>query len=146
VPAYAGQANLAAKDYATAARWYKAALRAQPENAAILNNVAWTLGQLKDPSAMDYAQRALKVAPSNPAVLDTAGWLHVEQGEIDTGLKLLERAHAAAPSHAPIRLNLAKALLKAGRGSEARQHLQALSALPARSPVRTEAEQLLAVN
>jgi putative PEP-CTERM system TPR-repeat lipoprotein len=146
VPSFFGQTALAERDFAAAARWYQAALSAQPDDAAALNNVAWALGQLKDPAALDYAQRAVKLAPDNPAMLDTLGWLQVQQGRIEPGLRLLEQAHALAPGSAPIRLNLAKALLQAGQRAQARSHLQALSALPARSPVRTEAEQLLAVN
>jgi Flp pilus assembly protein TadD len=144
--AYLGQTALAARDYAAAARWYRAALRAQPDDAAALNNLAWALGELKDPAALDYAQRAVKLAPENPAMLDTLGWLQVQQGRVEPGLRLLEQAHALAPASAPIRLHLAKALLQAGERAQARSHLQALSALPARSEVRTEAEQLLAVN
>jgi Tfp pilus assembly protein PilF len=146
VPTFAGQAALSEQDFAAAARWYRTALAAQPDNAVALNNVAWTLGQLNDPTAVDYAQRAVKLAPNNPSVLDTLGWLEVQQGRVELGLRLLEQAHALAPASAPIRLNLAKALLRAGQRAQARSHLQALSALPARSPVRTEAEQLLAVN
>lgn len=144
VPAYLAEATRLAHDHAGAARWYKAALRAQPNDVPTLNNLALMLGQLKDPAAIGYAQKALKLAPRHPAVLDTAGWLQVLEGNLDGGLPLLEQAHALAPAAGEIQLNLAKALLKAGRADEAQKHLKALSRLPSASPVRKEAEGLLA--
>jgi tetratricopeptide (TPR) repeat protein len=114
VPSFLAETSRLGADPASAARWYKAALRAQPDHVATLNNLALALGQLKDPAAIGYAQKALKLAPNHPAVLDTAGWLQVQEGNLDGGLPLLEQAHALAPASAEIQLNLAKALLKAG--------------------------------
>jgi putative PEP-CTERM system TPR-repeat lipoprotein len=144
VAGFLAEASRTSADPAAAARWYRAALRARPDDVATLNNLALVLGQLKDPSAMGYAQKALKLAPTHPAVLDTTGWLQVQEGNLDGGLPLLRQAHALAPASAEIELNLAKALLKAGRADEARKHLEALSRLPSASPVRKEAEGLLA--
>jgi putative PEP-CTERM system TPR-repeat lipoprotein len=144
VPSFLAEASRLGADPASAARWYKAALRAQPDHVATLNNLALALGQLKDPAAIGYAQKALKLAPNHPAVLDTAGWLQVQEGNLDGGLPLLEQAHALAPASAEIQLNLAKALLKAGRADDARTHLEALNRLPPASPLRKEAEGLLA--
>ena len=144
VPSFLAAESLSAKDYATAVRWYRAALDAKPDAPATLNNLAWALGQVKDPSAIDYAKKAAKLAPDNPAILDTLGWLQVDQGQLNEGIELLTRAHALAPKADLIQLNLAKALLKAGRTSDARTHLDALTKLPPESASRKEAEQLLA--
>jgi cellulose synthase operon protein C len=144
VPSYLAEASRQAGDNARAAQWYKAALRAQPEHVPTLNNLALVLGRIKDPAAIGYAQKALELAPRHPAVLDTAGWLQVQEGNIEGGLPLLEQAHALAPGSAEIRLNLAKALLKAGREEDAQPHLEALRRLPQTSPLRKEAEGLLA--
>jgi Flp pilus assembly protein TadD len=144
VPVYLAEASRLAADLPTAVRWYKVVLRAQPDDVPSLNNLALTLGQMKDPSAIGYAQKALKIAPRHPAVLDTTGWLQVQEGNLEAGLPLLQQAHALAPASPEIELNLAKALLKAGRQDDARAHLEALSRLPPASPLRKEAEGLLA--
>jgi tetratricopeptide (TPR) repeat protein len=132
------------KDYPAAARWYKNILKTYPNNVVTLNNLAWVLGQLNDPTAIEYGQKALSLAPNAPAVMDTVGWLYVEKGDIPKGLELLNSAHQRAPGIASIQLNLAKALIKAGQGPAAREHLEALSRLPGDTPVRQEAEKLLA--
>jgi putative PEP-CTERM system TPR-repeat lipoprotein len=141
---YLAESSRLANDYPRAVRWYKAALKAQPDYVAALNNLVWLLGQMNDPEAGEYAQKALKLAPQHASVLDTVGWLDVQQGRLDSGLPLLERAHALAPTSAAITLNLAKALMKAGRTDDARTHLKALGDLPATAAERKEAEQLLA--
>ncbi|PWT84701.1 MAG: PEP-CTERM system TPR-repeat protein PrsT [Proteobacteria bacterium] len=131
------------KDYAAAARWYRSAVKAQPKNAVLLNNLAWVLGALHDASALEYGRQALALAPDTPAVLDTVGWLMVEGGDVPNGLELLKKAHNLAPKVAPIELNFAKALIKAGQAKEAREHLQALAQLPPGTPIRGDAEKLL---
>jgi putative PEP-CTERM system TPR-repeat lipoprotein len=137
------QVNVQRKDYAAAARWYKSALKAQPNDSAILNNVAWVLAQVKDPAALDYGVRALALAPDSPEALDTVGWLYVERGDVVRGLELLNKAHILAPNASAIQLNLAKALIKAGQAEAARQQLELLAKLPTGSPFRAEAEKLL---
>lgn len=143
VHTFAAEASLQRKDYAAAVRWYKSALRAQPENSAVLNNLAWVLGRLQDPTALEYGQKALTLAPDSPDALDTVGWLYVERGDVVRGLELLNKAHTLAPNASAIQFDLAKALLKAGQGEAARQHLELLAKLPIGSPFREEAEKLL---
>lgn len=144
VPTFAAETQMQKRDFATAARWYKAALKAQPDNVATLNNLAWVLGQAHDTSGIEYGRKAMSLAPEAPAVLDTLGWLYVEHGDVAQGLDLLQKAHRLAPTIPNIQLNLAKALIKAGQGASARPHLEALARLPAGVPLRQEAEKLLA--
>ena len=75
--------------------------------------------------------------------LDTVGWLYVERGDLTRGLELLNKAHSLAPNAPSIQLNLAKALIKAGQGEAARQHLEVLAKLPPGTPIRDDAEKLL---
>jgi tetratricopeptide (TPR) repeat protein len=138
-----GEASMNSKDFVSAARWYKSALKAQPNNAMTLNNLAWVLGQQRDPSSWDYGRKALSIAPENPAILDTVGWLYIEAGDLNHGLELLSKANELAPNAAPIKLNFAKALVKAGQDTVARPHLEALTKLPAENAVRQEAEKIL---
>ena len=108
-----------------------------------MNNLAWTLHQLKDPAAHEYAQRALDLVPDNPAIMDTLGVILVETGKTDRGLELLTRAIERAPDAHRIRMNLAKAMIAANRKDAARKELEVLVKLDARLPVQKEAAALL---
>lgn len=141
--AAAGEDSLARHDYATAARWYRAALKARPSNPVLLNNLAWALGQLKDPQAMATAEKARSLAPNNAAIIDTIGWLQLQQGDTETAVTTLARAVSLAPGAAPVRMNLARALIAAGRKDDAREQLQSIAGLKAPQAVKEEAEKLL---
>jgi putative PEP-CTERM system TPR-repeat lipoprotein len=141
---YLADRSLGAKNYAEAAREYKAVLELQPQNAVALNNLAWVSGQLGDPKAIEYAEQALAIAPESPAVQDTLGWLLVEKGDLARGTELLKKASARAPNAGEIRLHLAKALIKAGDKSGARKELEAVTKLERQPTARAEAEKLLA--
>lgn len=141
--AAAGEESLARQDYATAIRWYRAALKARPDNPVLLNNLAWALGQAKDPQAMATAEKAKTLAPNNPAIIDTLGWLQLQAGDSNSAVTTLTRAVGLAPKAAPIRVNLAKALIAAGKKEEARMQLQAVSGLSAPQATKDEAEKLL---
>jgi putative PEP-CTERM system TPR-repeat lipoprotein len=130
-------------DHDTAVRHYAKLLEKQPNNALLLNNLAWAAGRLKDPKAVTYAEKANNIAPNQPAILDTLGVLLVENGETKRGLDLLQKASSLAP-HAPsIRLNLAKALIKAGNKEAARKELLELAKLGERFAGHAEAAQLM---
>ncbi|MCB1888655.1 MAG: PEP-CTERM system TPR-repeat protein PrsT [Rhodocyclaceae bacterium] len=111
---YLAERYLAAKDFTKALETYRAMSKLAPDNALILNNMAWTASQLKDPAALDYAQRALTIAPDNPAVLDTLGMIRLGRGERDEAVSLLEKAVAGAPQAVAIGLNLARAYVAVG--------------------------------
>lgn len=131
------------KDYAAAAAQYRTVLAQAPDNPALLNNLAWSLGQMKDPKALGYAEQANKLAPNQPAIMDTLGGLLIEQGNVERALDLLEKAVALAPQAAEVRLSYAKALLKAGKKPLAKQELETLAKLGERFPAQTEVATLL---
>ncbi|MEO8938087.1 MAG: XrtA/PEP-CTERM system TPR-repeat protein PrsT [Burkholderiaceae bacterium] len=135
---------LRAKDYGRATQSYRAALELQPNDALLMNNLAWAMWQQKDPQAIAYAQKASALAPNNPAVSDTLGWMLVEQGETKKGLELLEKASAGAPLQRDIALHLAKAQLKDGRKEAARTTLQALVKMAPDSAEGKESKELMA--
>lgn len=140
---YIARAALAKQDYATAAREMRGVLDLQPNNAAVLNNLASASGQLKDPKAIEYAEKANKLAPNQPAIMDTLGMLLVEKGETERGLTLLQDAVKLAPSTPELRLDLAKALIKADRKDAARKELEALAKLGDRFKAQADVEQLM---
>jgi putative PEP-CTERM system TPR-repeat lipoprotein len=116
-------------EHVAAKKRYEAVLAKQPENAIVLNNLAWTAGQLNDPRAIEYAEKANKLAPNQPAIMDTLGMLLVERGDANRGVELLRKATELAPQTPAIRLNLAKSLIKTGQKDAARKELETLEKL-----------------
>jgi len=131
------------KDYATASKHYRVLIEAQPNNAAMLNNLAWTLGQLKDPKAIDYAEKAYKLAPDQAAVMDTLGVMLVEKGDAARGVELLQTASKQAPQNSMIRFNFAKALVKTGKKDEAKKELDELAKLGDKFAEQAEVTKML---
>jgi putative PEP-CTERM system TPR-repeat lipoprotein len=140
---YLAEAANARKDYASASKHYRTLVDAQPNNPAMLNNLAWSSAQIKDPKAIEYAERAYKLAPDQAAIVDTLGGLLVEKGDMARGLELLQKAVGLAPQAAVIRLNLAKALLKGGKKDEAKKELDELAKLGDKFPAQAEVDKLL---
>ena len=135
--------SLRTKDYGRATQNYRAVLETQPNDAGVINNLAWALWQQKDPQALSYAQKASEMAPGNPSIADTLGWMLVEQGQTKRGLEYLEKASAQAPSNYDITLHLAKAQIKDGRKDAARTTLQSLVNAAPDSPEGKESQGLM---
>lgn len=131
------------KDYTAAATHYRALLADQPKNPALLNNLAWALGQLNDPKALAYAEEANKLAPNQPAIMDTLGMLLVNKGDFERGLDLQRKAVELAPQASVVRLNLAKSLIKANRKADAKKELETLAKLGDKFAGQAEVGKLL---
>jgi putative PEP-CTERM system TPR-repeat lipoprotein len=140
---YVAEADLSNKDFAAAAKGYREVLAIEPNNVLALNNLAWTLGELKDPGAIGVAEKAYTLAPRNPAIADTLGWLLVERGDSKRGVEILAQAAATAPNALEIRMHYAKALLKSGDKPGAKSELEALAGASGENPIKTEAAELL---
>lgn len=121
---------------------YEIALKAAPQNPAILNNLAYAYQQEKDPRALETAEAAFKAAPESPIVMDTLGWILVDKGNDPRGLDLLRKAGAAAPKVPDIHLHLAVGLMKTGDKVGARKELEQLVELKT-YPKLEEAKRLL---
>lgn len=135
---YLAERATTTKDYGTAVAHYRKLLEAQPDNPAMLNNLAWAAGQLKDPKALEYAEQANKLAPNQPAIMDTLGVLLAERGDTARGIELLQQAVALAPDAAAVRLNLARVLIQAGNKDAARKELDTLAKLGDKFPAQAE--------
>ncbi len=110
-------------DLSSARRRYEAIVEAQGEDANVLNNLANILAKQGDSKALEYAERAFRLAPANPPIEDTLGWLLVQRGQVDAGLRHIREARLRDPSNPEIRYHFAAALAKAGRQQEARTEL-----------------------
>jgi putative PEP-CTERM system TPR-repeat lipoprotein len=140
---YLADREIRDKNFRQASRQYREVLTLQPENAVALNNLAWSLYELKDPAAAGFAERAYDLAPGNPAIQDTYGWILVNQGDAKRGVEILGKAAGAAPNALEIRMHYAKALLKSGDRSAARKELEAVASAKNESPLKAEAVELL---
>ena len=130
--------------YKDAIEQYEWLLKKQPDNAALTSNLAWAYWQVKDTRALDTAERAYKLNPGNAAAADTLGWILVEQGNTKRGIELLQKAVTSAPKVSEHRYHLARALMKAGDRTKAREELEILLKNAPRSRFAAEAKQLLA--
>ena len=101
-------------------------LALQPNDPVVLNNLAWLYQKTGNPNALAYAERAYALAPDQANAIDTLGWILVQRGDVDRGLKLLRDAQARAADNPNINYHLAVALSKLGRTAEAKAKLQAV--------------------
>ena len=84
--------GLAKGDFKIAAANFRIAVDIEPDNVALLNNLAWALSELNDPGALGYAERAYRLAPGVAEVANTYGWILVQRGDAVQGVELLRRA------------------------------------------------------
>ena len=118
--------NVRAKDFAGARKHYEAILKLSPNRVDVINNLSNVLIALKEPGAVQMAERALKLDGRSATVLDTAGWAHlVVGGNAERALQLLREARLRAPNSGEIRYHLAAALARTNRNQEARTELTA---------------------
>jgi putative PEP-CTERM system TPR-repeat lipoprotein len=106
-------------EHAAAIRENETLLKKFPENAVLLNDLAWLYGKTNDTRALEFARRAHKRAPQSPAISDTLGWLLINHGDKKQGLELLKKARDGAPQELQIGYHYAAALSGAGRDADA---------------------------
>ena len=131
------------KEYKYAAERYRELLTIRPDVPAVLNNLAWVLNELADPSAISYAEKANSISPGNADIQDTLGWLLVARGDAKRGVELLKQSVAASPKSPEPRMHLAKGLIKIGDKAGAKRALEELIVIPGAGALKDEAEQLL---
>lgn len=117
-------------------------LKRTPNDARLLNNLAWLYARTGDARAMPTAEEAYRLAPTNPAVQDTLGWMLVQRGDTARGRDLLAKATAknASPT---LRYHYAVALARTGDKAKARQELERILKSPQPFAERPQAETLL---
>lgn len=140
---YLGDLAGANKNHSQAVTHYLSALALQPNNALILNNLAWASSQTKSPKALEYAEKANQLAPDQPAFMDTLAVILADKGDTAKAIELLRKALTAAPQAAAIQLNLAKVLIKADKKTDARIELEALAKLGEKFSGHSEVTKLL---
>jgi len=122
---------------------YRVILKYQPNNAIVLNNLAYGIAvyQKAPADALVFAERASTLAPNMSAVLDTHGWIEHLLGRHDAAAKLLAQAVKIGPT-AEIRLHAAIVYAAAGALTNARTELAEAIKLDAGLEKRAEVLEL----
>jgi predicted Zn-dependent protease len=118
--------------------------RQLPNEAPLLNNLAWLYHEKRDPRAEGLARKAHELAPANPAICDTYGWILLSAKKVDAALPLLKTASETANGDPSVQYHYGAALAAAGRPTEARTALGKALNSSTRFDGRDDAEKLLA--
>lgn len=137
-----GRSALDAKDFASAERWFRKALQAKPSNAAVLNNLAWALGKLKNPEAVVVARRAVEAEPKAAQFQATLGAIQLGLGDPAGAEAVLRKAIDQQPSLSWAHVHLGRALLAQGKKDEAKKALANAKKLSGLSSVKEELDEL----
>lgn len=121
---------------------YRQALKMQPDNGLIMNNLADLLLQRKDPEALPLALRAANLTPQLPAVLDTLAAAYAQARQTEKAVRTQQRAVELLPGDPTLRLNLARHLHASGDKTAAREQLQRAQRGGLSAAQREQAEQL----
>ena len=121
---------------------YQRVIEAEPDDAPSLNNYANLLHLMNDSGAQAQAEKALKLSPNNSSYADTLGWILVQKGQVETGLRYLREARLRNPENGEIRYHLSYALAKTGRNAEAKDELSAALVGPGKVPSSEAVTQL----
>ena len=142
-----GNIHMQQKEPKKAIAVYEQALIHIPDNANLLNNLAYLMSSLDGPGAdfqqaLTYAEKALTLQPQNPTVLDTVGWIHLNMGQLDKAAQLFEQALPKAPDSAVLNYHFALVRQRQGNRIEARQYLEKALASNEHFEERGDAEKL----
>ena len=126
-----------------AARHLEYILGKTPNNIVVQNDLALVYSALRDPRAIQLAEKAYTSQPKAAQIADTYGWILLNSGQADKGLGILRKAADMAPQDPSIRYHLAQALAKTGNRVEARSEVQAALKAGSAFPESAQAKQLL---
>ena len=139
-----GDLYLARERAAEALPHYEVVVKADPKNAAAVNNLAWTLLRLgRNREALPYARSAAALDDNSPDNLDTYGGALLLNGRAAEAVAALSRAAQLSPGVGPVQLHLAEALSKAGQNDQALDVLHAMLAGKQPFNGREDAQRLL---
>lgn len=110
-----------------AEKHYLAILAKQPDNAIILNNLAWIYHQQNNPKALTLIEKAYKKAPDSPEIVDTYAAILIKQGNLTKGLELYRQASKLAPLNYNTQYRLAHAYALNGQNEQAIKTLKTIT-------------------
>jgi putative PEP-CTERM system TPR-repeat lipoprotein len=140
---YLGETAMQEGHYATSESRFRKALELEPNNPAILNNLAWVLGkQRKDAAALEFSNKAIQLAPKQPTFLDTRAELQARLGRLDDAIETQRQAVALSPGTPLHRLHLAAFLVTAGKKADAKEELVRLAQAGGGAAIQAEVKRL----
>jgi tetratricopeptide (TPR) repeat protein len=109
---------------------YRSALALEPENAVVMNNLAFMLvdGDGKIEEAQSLAERAVQKAPENPHFADTLGLVYLKKKLGDSAVHVFQNLAKKYPDNPTFRYHYGLALVESGQKARAKAELEA--ALP----------------
>ena len=118
-----GDAHVARQEFDAALPYFERAHQLTLNDPVLMNDLSWVRHELGRPGAEDLARKAYQIN-QNPAISDTLGWILVQKGETEDGLRLLREAHQGLQDNPDIRFHLAYALHSQGdvEGAKALLH------------------------
>ena len=123
---------------------YETVLQKLPDNVVVLNNLAWLYQKSKNDRAIALSERAFNLSPDKPEIVDTYGWILVNFGQFEKGLKFIKEAFAKMPGNPEVAFHVGYALNKAGKSEEAKRVLERIVKDHKESPYAGEAKALAA--
>lgn len=106
---------------------YRRAMVLQPNNASIMNNVAYlvveTGGDLDE--ALQLSQRAVRSVPNEPSFSDTLGWIYLKRKMPDSALQVFSKLVTHNPNDPTFLYHFGEALFETGNRERARATLEA---------------------
>ena len=99
----------------------KKALKLNPENAYVLNYLAYSwLDRNKNiDEALELLKKAVQIEPTDAYIIDSLGWAYFLSDKIEESVYFLEKAVSILPDDATLNDHLGDAYWKAGREREA---------------------------
>jgi len=137
-----GDAHVARQEFDAALPYFERAHQLTLNDPVLMNDLSWVRHALGQPGAEELARRAYQIS-QNPAISDTLGWILVQKGETEDGLRLLREAHQGMQGNPDIRFHLAYALHDQGDIDGAKALLRDLENWPEPFMERERALELL---
>ena len=112
---------------------YQHALKLNPENAAVMNNLAYLIVETGGPpdQALKLAEQSVQKAPNQPNFLDTLGWIYLKKDMSGPAIQVFRNLAKNHPESPTFHYHLGMALRKTGDETAARKEFQvALSKKP----------------
>ncbi len=135
-----------AQEYDKAIERYRRLKELAPNNAVVLNNLAYALAVRKNAveEALPLAEKASSMAKDNPNIMDTLGWIYHLAGQNENAARVLEEAAKRAPQNGEIHLHFAVASSAVGQDLAAEVSLKRALEIDPKLEERDEVRQLRA--
>ncbi len=118
-------------------------LKVEPNNAVIMNNLAYALVSQRKAGALETAEKANALLPETPVIMDTLAMALAANRQFPKAIEVQRAAVEKSNGDYSLRLNLAKIYVESGDKPAARKELEQLVALGVKFPQQTVVSQML---